>query len=93
MAPKRDSATVLGLNDVDKQEDMISRLENEADLCRNDGAADIAVLLDEAACCVGDLQDMVRWAYSKLHHMSYSRPDDALMMDRMKLMLEHGIGG
>lgn len=33
-----------------------------------------------------------RWAYSKLHHMSYSKPDDALMMDRMKLLLEHGIG-
>lgn len=86
------NTTVLGLNDVDKQEDMISRLENEADLCRNDGASDIAALLDEAALCVGDLQDMVRWAYSKLHHMSYSKPDDALMLDRMKLLLEHGIG-
>ena len=55
------------------------------------GAADIAGLLDEAACCVGDLQDMVRWAYSKLHHMSYSKPEDALMLDRMKLLLEHGV--
>ena len=76
---------------MDKKEDMISRLENEADLCRNDGAADIAGLLDEAALCVGDLQDMVRWADSKLHHMSYSKLDDALMLDRMKLLLEHGI--
>ena len=76
---------------MDKQEDMISRLENEADLCRNDGAGDIALLLDEAALCIGNLQDMVRWAYSKLHHMSYSKPDDALMMDRMKLLLEHGV--
>lgn len=77
---------------MDKQKDMISRLENEADLCSNDGAADIAGLLNEAALCVGDLQDMVRWAYSKLHHMSYRKPDDALMLDRMKLLLEHEIG-
>lgn len=76
---------------MDKQDDMISRLENEADLCRSDGADDIAALLDEAALCVGDLHDMVRWAYSKLHHMSYSKPEDALMLDRMKLLLEHGV--
>ncbi len=43
-----DSATVLGLNDVDKHKDLISRLQDEADLCRNDGASDIAALLDEA---------------------------------------------
>jgi hypothetical protein len=46
--PKRDSATLLRLNDVDKQTDLISRLQDEADLCRNDGADDIAALLDEA---------------------------------------------
>jgi len=33
---------------VDKQTDLISRLQDEADLCRNDGADDIAALLDEA---------------------------------------------
>ena len=38
-----------------------------------------------------DLQDMVRWAHSKLHHASYSNQDDALMLDRMKLRLEHGL--
>ena len=32
--------------------DLIERLNNEADLCRNDGAADIAKLLEEAACAV-----------------------------------------
>ena len=41
------NATVLGLNDVDKQTDLILRLQDEADLCRNDGASDIAALLDE----------------------------------------------
>lgn len=43
------NATVLVLNDVDKQPDLISRLQDEADLCRNEGASDIAALLDEAA--------------------------------------------
>lgn len=33
---------------MDKQTDLISRLQDEADLCRNDGASDIAALLDEA---------------------------------------------
>ena len=37
-----------------------------------------------------DLHDMVRWAYSKLHHATYSKQEDALMLDRMKLRLEHG---
>lgn len=36
------------------------------------------------------LHDMVRWAYSKLHHATYSKQEDALMLDRMKLWLEHG---
>ena len=42
------NATVLGLNDVNKQTGLISRLQDEADLCRNEGASDIAALLDEA---------------------------------------------
>ena len=33
---------------MDKQTDLISRLQDEADLCRNEGASDIAALLDEA---------------------------------------------
>lgn len=33
---------------MDKKPDLISRLQDEADLCRNDGATDIAALLDEA---------------------------------------------
>ena len=48
------NATVLGLNDVDKQTDLISRLQDEADLCRNDGASDIAALLDEAVAAIRD---------------------------------------
>jgi hypothetical protein len=40
---------------------------------------------------VEDLRDMVRWAYGKLHHVNYSNQEDALMLDRMKLLLEHGV--
>jgi hypothetical protein len=47
--------------------------------------ADRADATDES-----DLQDMLRWAYSKLHHAGYSKQEDALMLDRMKLLLEHG---
>ena len=48
------SATVLGLNDVDKKTGLILRLQDEADLCRNDGANDIAALLDEAVEALRD---------------------------------------
>lgn len=37
---------------MDKHTDLISRLQDEADLCRNDGATDIAALLDEAAAAL-----------------------------------------
>jgi hypothetical protein len=39
---------------VDKHTDLISRLQDEADLCRNDGANDIAALLDEAVAALRD---------------------------------------
>lgn len=37
---------------MDKQTDLISRLQDEADLCRNEGASDIAALLDEAVAAL-----------------------------------------
>lgn len=37
------------------------------------------------------LTDLVRWAYSKLHMMHFSRQEDALRLDEMKLLLEHGL--
>ena len=40
---------------------------------------------------VEELKQMVVWAYSKLRHASYSKQDDALMLDRMKLLLEFGV--
>lgn len=39
---------------MDKQADLISRLQDEADLCRSDGASDIAALLDEAVEALRD---------------------------------------
>lgn len=49
-------------------------------------AATQAALDDEAG--ESGLHDMVRWAYSKLRHYSYSRQKDAMMLDRMKRLLE-----
>lgn len=39
---------------MDKQTDLILRLQDEADLCRNEGADDIAALLDEAVAALRD---------------------------------------
>ncbi len=39
---------------MDKHTDLILRLQDEADLCRNDGASDIAALLDEAVEALRD---------------------------------------
>ena len=36
------------------------------------------------------LQDLVRWAYSKLHGRTFTNMDDALKLDEMKMRLEHG---
>ncbi len=39
------------------------------------------------------LAEMLRWAYGKLHGRTFGSMDDALMADRIKLWLEHGIAG
>lgn len=50
-------------------------------------AAELAMLRDE----IDRLREMVRWSYSKLHQFSFSKQEDALQMDEIKLYLEHGI--
>jgi hypothetical protein len=45
----------------------------------------------ECAAEIARLQELVRWAYTKLHHVSFSKQEDALKLDEMKLLLEHGI--
>ena len=44
----------------------------------------------ECAAEIARLQELVRWAYSKLHSHEFSDIDDALKLDEMKLLLEHG---
>jgi len=34
--------------------------------------------------------EIIRWCYSKLHHINFSKQEDALMLDRIKLLLETG---
>ena len=40
-----------------------------------------------------ELIEMVRWAYSKLHPFTFTKMEDALMLDRLKLYCEHGVFG
>lgn len=44
----------------------------------------------ECALEINRLEEMVRWAYSKLHTRTFADMNDALMLDEMKLILEHG---
>jgi hypothetical protein len=37
-----------------------------------------------------DDKDLLRWAYSKLVYRSFNNMDDALQMDRINLLLQHG---
>lgn len=41
------------------QEELIKELSDEADLCRNDGADDIADLLDKAAKRLAELEEII----------------------------------
>jgi hypothetical protein len=43
----------------------------------------------ECAAEIHRLQELVRWAYSKLHGRTFNDIDDALKLDEMKLLLEH----
>lgn len=40
---------------------------------------------------VAFLRDMLAWANGKLQHLSFSKMDDAMMLDAIKLYLEHGV--
>lgn len=37
------------------------------------------------------LKDMLAWAYSKIQHGTFSKMEDAMMADAIKLYLEHGV--
>lgn len=53
----------------------------------NISGADLAIMIDEIAF----LKDMLAWAYGKLQHNTFSKMDDAMMADAIKLFFEHGI--
>lgn len=36
------------------------------------------------------LEELIRWAYSKLHFREFSGMNDALKLDEIQLLLEHG---
>ena len=38
-----------------------------------------------------DLIEILKWAYGKLSRNNYDLQADALMLDRIKLLLEHGV--
>ena len=46
---------------------------------------DAEVLLASAAL-LDDMGDIVIWAYRKLHHVNFNDQDDALMLERMKML-------
>ena len=51
-----------------------------------------AISTNEALCNENAfLEEIVIWSYSKLHNRGLSGLDDALMLDRIKLWLEHGL--
>ena len=45
----------------------------------------------ECAAEIHRLRDLLRWAYSKLHGRTFSSMEDALKLDELKLLLEHGL--
>jgi len=48
----------------------------------------LSEMLYEYAAEIEHLQELVRWAYSKLHRHTFNNIDDALKLDEMKLLLE-----
>ncbi len=44
----------------------------------------------ECAEEINALKSMLAWAYRKLHDRNFSKQEDALKLDEIKLYLEHG---
>lgn len=64
---------------------LIERLSDEADLCRNDGAGDIASLLDEAAKALG-LADEALAALYVVRPDNWDDDDDPQQVEAWQLL-------
>ena len=67
---------------------LLDRLQDEADLCRNDGADDIAALLDEAVAALQWDEVMLRQALGALCTCSHEQRVAALAL-RLRLARQH----
>ena len=65
--------------------ELIERLQNEADLCRNDGADDIAKLLDEAVEEIERLQGAVDAAHGSMAVISNYRNNTVSVFEMMSI--------
>jgi hypothetical protein len=45
----------------------------------------------ECAAEIHRLTGLLAWAYGKLHHANFAKQEDALKLDEIKLLLEHGL--
>ena len=45
----------------------------------------------ECAAEIARLQNLLRWCYGKLHMREFIQQHDCLMLDEIKLLLEHGV--
>jgi hypothetical protein len=71
-------------------QDSVHLIASEAGRMQEDAPLNAAYAegrADEHADC----KELIAWAYTKLHHINFTKMEDALMLDRMKLLLEHGI--
>ena len=70
---------------TEKAESLLERLRNEADLCTNDGAGDIANLLDEAANALG-LADEALAALYVVRPDNWDDDDDPQQVEAWQLL-------
>lgn len=53
--------------------------------------ATLDFMIENLSAEIDDLEEIICWCYSKIHHISFSKKEDALMLDRIKLLLETGV--
>ena len=71
---------------MDQQNEGEMMDDRELQTLRNEGN-----LSEQAADEIERLRVLLAWAYGKLERFSFSKEQDALNMDEIKMLLEHGI--